>query len=109
MPQIAHASSQIPKLNTVWSATQDANSIKESAIGQCLPTAQRSTIIQVNVFSANKSISIIRLQRNVFTLSLASVISMMEEENASSVSKIIFSHQDYVSAHALYLNLITVR
>ena len=57
--------------------------------------------------SANRNISIIRLQRNVSTLSLVSVISMMGEGNASSASKTISSHQGFASALAPYPNLIT--
>lgn len=106
--QIVHANSQILKQNTAWFATQAVNSMKESVIGPCLPTAQKLTTIQVNVSSANRNISIIRQQRNVFTQSQVSVILMMEEGNASSVSKTIFLHQGYAFALALYQNLITV-
>jgi len=106
--QTAPANSQIPKQNTAWSATQAANSMKESATGQCLPTVQKSTTIQGSVFFANRNIFIIRLQRNVSTLSLISVILMMEEENASSASKTTFSLQDFASANAVYPSLTTV-
>jgi hypothetical protein len=106
--QTAHANSQIPKQNTAWSATQAANSMKESATGPCLPTVQKSTTIQGSVFFANRNIFITRLQRNVSTLNLISVISMMEEENASSASKTTFSLQDFASANVLYPNLIIV-
>ena len=82
--------------------------MKESATGPCLPTAQKSTTIQVNVSSANRNLSIIRLQKNVSTLNLISVILMMEEENASFASKTTFSLQDFASANALYPNLTTV-